>query len=128
VPLSRYLQTSGIDLIKSQDLVNKVLQNLKLIQKDMNDVKLETDKFITIIEKIFEKKYNMDFIIEKEFPKIRCRNRKKIAGEMTSDDLILDAAEKFTVEIHNVILDSTITNWKCIIISIIIENFHITGK
>lgn len=29
VPLSRYLQTSGIDLIKSQELVNKVLYNLK---------------------------------------------------------------------------------------------------
>lgn len=71
-PLSRYLQTSGIDLIKFQELVNKALHNLKQIQRGMKDVKSEADKFITIIE------YNhkMDILIEKEFPKIRCRHKK----------------------------------------------------
>lgn len=51
----------------------------------------------------------MDIIIKKEFPKIRCRRRKKMADEMTLDEPIFDAEEKFTVEVHNVILDSIIT-------------------
>jgi len=108
-PLSRYLQTSGIDLIKSQELVNKALHNLKQIQRGMKDVKSEADKFITIIEETFEDKHNMDVLIEKEFPKIRCRHKKKMADEMTSDQPILDAEEKFTVEVHNIIFDKTIS-------------------
>lgn len=42
-PLSRYLQTSGIDLINSQELVNKALYNLKQIQRGIKDVKSETE-------------------------------------------------------------------------------------
>jgi hypothetical protein len=76
-PLSRYLQTSGIDLIKSQELVNEALHNLKQIQRSMKDVKSEVDKFITIVEKTFEDKHNMDILNEKEFPKIRCRHEKR---------------------------------------------------
>lgn len=108
-PLSRYLQTSGIDLIKSQELVNKALHYLKQIQRGMKDVKSDADKFITIIEETFEDKHNMDILIEKEFPKIRCRHKKKMADEMTSDQPILDAEEKFTVEVHNIIFDKTIS-------------------
>lgn len=108
-PLFRYLQTSEIDLIKSQELVNKALHNLKQIQRGMEDVKSEADKFITIIEEIFEDKLNMDIVIEKEYPKIRCRYRKKMADEMTLDQSILDAEEKFTVEVHNIIFDKTIS-------------------
>lgn len=108
-PLSRYLQTSGIDLIKSQELVNKALLNLKQIQRGMKDVKSEVDKFIFIIEETFEDKHNMDIVIEKNFPKIRCRHRKKMTDEMTSDQPILDAEEKFTVEVHNIIFDKTVS-------------------
>lgn len=50
-----YLQTSGIDSIKSQKLVNKkALLNLKQIQTGMKDVKSDVAKFITIIEETFE--------------------------------------------------------------------------
>ncbi|KAL5236899.1 hypothetical protein ACI65C_004309 [Semiaphis heraclei] len=108
-PLSRYLQTTGIDLIKSQELVNKALNNLKEIQRGMKYVKSEADKFITIIEETFEDKHNMDILIEKEFPKIRCRYKKKMADEITSDQPILNAEEKFTVEVHNIIFDKTIS-------------------
>lgn len=39
----------------------------------MKDVKSEADKFITIIED----NHKIDILIEKEFPKIRCRHKKK---------------------------------------------------
>jgi hypothetical protein len=38
-PLSRYLQTKGIDLIKSQELVGGSLQQLKKLQRNMQSVK-----------------------------------------------------------------------------------------
>ncbi|KAL5245824.1 hypothetical protein ACI65C_013232 [Semiaphis heraclei] len=108
-PLSRYLQTSGIDFIKSQELVNKALNHLKEIQRGMKDVKSEADEFIIIIEEIFENKHNMDILIEKEFPKIRCWYKKKMADEITSDQPLLNAEEKLTVEVHNIIFDKTIS-------------------
>lgn len=39
-------------------------------------MKSDVAKFITIIEETFEDKHNMGIVIEKEFPKIRCRHKK----------------------------------------------------
>jgi len=109
-PLSRYLQTKGMNLIKAQELVNCALTQLKQFQRHFGDVKLEADNFINYINEQFDKKHDMDVFIEKDFPKIRCRLRKKLFDENNKDEPILCLEKKYSVEVYNVILDQTISS------------------
>lgn len=52
-PLSRYLQTKGIDLIKSQELVDGSLQQMKKLQRNIQSVKKRTDSFIEQLNSTF---------------------------------------------------------------------------
>lgn len=45
-PLSKYLQTKEMDLLKSQELVDTALEKLIEIQRDMDGVKLSGDVFV----------------------------------------------------------------------------------
>lgn len=45
-PLSKYLQTSCMDLFKSQELVNDALNSLIAIQQDCDCVQLIANNFI----------------------------------------------------------------------------------
>lgn len=88
-PLSRYLQTKDMNLIKAQELVNCALTQLKQIQRHFGDVKLEDDNFINYVNEQFDEKHDMDIFIEKDFPKIRCRLHKKLFNENNKDEPIL---------------------------------------
>jgi len=56
-----------MNLIKAQELVNCLLTQLKQIQRDFWDVKLEADNFINYINEQFDEKHDMDVLIEKQF-------------------------------------------------------------
>lgn len=106
-PLSRYLQNKCMNLIKAQDLVNGALKDLKLIQRNFIRLKPDAHNFISNVNKKFDK-HNTVIFVEKEFPKIRSRHRKKLFGEKTKDEPIISPEKKFMVEVYNVILDQTI--------------------
>lgn len=106
-PLSRYLQTR-MNLIKAQELVNCELIQLKQIQRHLGKIKLEADNFINYINEQFDKKHDINVLIENEFLKIRCRLRKKLFDEHNKDEPILCPEKRFSVEVYNVILDQTI--------------------
>jgi hypothetical protein len=108
-PLSRYLQTKGIDLIKSQELVDGSLQQLKKFQRNMQSVKKRTDNFIEQLNSKFEG-CNVDVFIEIKFPEVRSRYKKKMYDGKSSDTPILNAEKKFEVQVYNVILDNTISS------------------
>jgi hypothetical protein len=63
-PLSKYLQSKGMNLIKAQELVNCVLTQLKQIQRHFGDIKLKADNFINYINEQFDEKHDMDILIE----------------------------------------------------------------
>ncbi|KAL4154375.1 hypothetical protein QTP88_000252 [Uroleucon formosanum] len=86
-PLSKYLQTSGIDLIKSQELVNDALKRLIIIQRDSDGMQMVANKFVN-------------------------RRRKLLPGEVSHDQPIINAYQRFTVEVHNVILDKIVCKIK----------------
>jgi hypothetical protein len=44
--LSRYLQKSGLDLLKFQQTVEGTLEQIKKLQRDMEYIKMTCDKFI----------------------------------------------------------------------------------
>lgn len=109
-PLSRYLQTKGMDLIKSQELVNNSLEQLIKQQRNMNDVKKQADIFIKLVSTKFEEDYDLDVIIETKFPEGRCRYKKKMYDESSLDTPIQNVEKRFEVQVHNVILDTIISS------------------
>lgn len=44
--LTRYLQTSGLDLLKCQQMVEGTLEKIKKLQRDMDNIKLTCDNFV----------------------------------------------------------------------------------
>lgn len=112
-PLSKYLQTSGIDLHKSQQLVDIAHKELQHIKRDVKGLKKQVDAFIinannkleSFIDEIEEE---LDITIETELPKLRLRKKKKAFEELTEDDPIVDPFKKFTVEIYNNVMDKVV--------------------
>jgi len=45
-PLSRYLQTSGLDLLKCQQMVKSALSQIVKYQRDMENIIAKSDKFV----------------------------------------------------------------------------------
>ncbi|KAL4097418.1 hypothetical protein QTP88_022201 [Uroleucon formosanum] len=111
-PLSKYLQSKGMDLLKCQEMVCAAIKDLKLIQRDMSGVKVMAKRFIdTMSEKLESiETENLDIVIETELPINRSRKRKILSGEKNNDEPIIDPEMKFTVEVHNLILDNTIAS------------------
>ena len=106
-PVSKYLQTSGLDLLKSQQLVSAALVQLRSIQRDMANIKLEAGKFISWAENEFESR-GEDVQLENNLPGKRIRRVKTMSGELSRDDPIENAYSKFTVDVHKIILDRVI--------------------
>ncbi|KAL4118971.1 hypothetical protein QTP88_011849 [Uroleucon formosanum] len=53
---------------------------------------------------------DVDVFIEKKFPEVRSRYKKKMFNEKSSDTPILNVEKKFEVQVYNVILDNTISS------------------
>ncbi|KAL4103686.1 hypothetical protein QTP88_019030 [Uroleucon formosanum] len=81
-PLSRYLQSNKLDLLKCQQMVTSALENLKGIQHGVENVK--------------EKK---------EWPK-----KKKTFNYENEEDLITIPEKKFTIEVLNTVLDTVVNS------------------
>ena len=80
-PLSKYLQTNGMDLHKSQQLVNIAHKELQHIQRDVKGLKKQVDAFIINANNklesfIDENEEELDITIETELPKLRLRKKK----------------------------------------------------
>lgn len=110
-PLSKYLQTKEMDLLKSQELVDTALEKLIQIQRDMDGVKLSGDIFVQQIKSELNQ-FNLDVEVEEHFPKIRSRKRKILPGELVEDNIINDQLQKFTVNVHNTILDTIVESMR----------------
>lgn len=52
--LSRYLQTSGLDLLKCQQMVEETLEKIKKLQRDMDNIKLTWDNFIEKAQRVID--------------------------------------------------------------------------
>jgi hypothetical protein len=102
-PLSKYLQTKGMDLLKCQEMVSAAIKNLKYIQRDMDGVKLMAKTFIDTMSEKLElvetEDIDIDIVIETELPVIRSRKRKILSGEKNNDEPITDPEIRYTVSI-----------------------------
>lgn len=108
--LSKYIQTKSMDLLKFQEMVYTAIKDLTYVQRDMDGVKVMAKRFIdNMSEKLeFLENEDIDIITETELSLTRSKKQKILSSEKNNDELIIDPKIKFTVEVHNFILDNTI--------------------
>ena len=112
-PLSKYLQTVGIDLLKAHQLVMGTLDQLLDIQRNCEGVRINVDKFIDwATDELENKSPESDIVIQDFFPERRQRKRSKLRGEGTDKETTFDVYKDYEINVHNRILDNIIESIK----------------
>lgn len=108
-PLSRYLQTSGIDLLKCQQMVKSALNQIEKCQRDIENIISTSKNFIKWTNNQLELQAVDDEVyIQEQFEIKRLRKKKRMVDELSEDNPINDAKQKFSVEIYNHVMDKII--------------------
>lgn len=113
-PLSRYLQTSGLDILKCIQMVEVSLNELRKNQRSMELTKNMCTEFIskmndTISTRINESNEDLEIEeIHSQFEVKRISRKKKIANYEAADDTIINVEKKFTVDVYNRVFDTII--------------------
>ncbi|XP_050065875.1 uncharacterized protein LOC126554927 [Aphis gossypii] len=105
-PLSRYLQTSGLDLLKCQQMVKSALSQIVEYQRDMENIIAKSDKFVEWVNNQLElQDLDNEIYLQEQFEIKRLRKKKRMTDELLNDNPINDAKQKYTVEVHNQVMD-----------------------
>ncbi|KAL4089590.1 hypothetical protein QTP88_024603 [Uroleucon formosanum] len=105
-PLSRYLQTSGLDLLKCQQMVKSALSQIVKYQRDMENIIAKSDKFVEWVNNQLKlQDLDNEIYLQEQFEIKRLRKKKRMTDELLNDDPINDAKQKYTVEVHNQVMD-----------------------
>ena len=108
-PLSKYLQSKGMDILSAHRMVAATQEGLKGIARDFRTVRAAADSFVKWAnEKLEEREENTDVEVEAALPEKRAKKRKRMAGEMADDELPMEAGKLYEVKVHNPILDVAI--------------------
>jgi hypothetical protein len=105
-PLSKYLQTSGLDILKAYHMVSQTCSELKKIARDFDAIQKATDDFVSWATEEFNKFEHFDIEVQSKFPEKRLRKRKLMPGEMAQDEVISDALAAYKINVHNIIFDT----------------------
>ena len=112
--LSKYLQSSDMDIHSASELVNATVKNLTKLRQD--------DHFKNKIEAA--RKMAEDANADTEFAVRRKRTKKRMPGEEASDEAISDAESRFRVDVYYKCLDTLIMQ-----LQVRFEKFHsLLGK
>lgn len=86
-------------------------QQLCTIQRDVTRVKEVSDNFVRLANEKLELRWPGDDIstVQNDFPQVRSRNRKLMPSEKCKDQPITNGFDKFTIETHNIILDTVVS-------------------
>lgn len=76
-PLSKYLQTSGIDFVTAQHLVTGTEDNLRKYARDFESVKKAADNFVEWTNGILEEQQNCDAEAQTALPEKRTKKRRE---------------------------------------------------
>ncbi|XP_050500714.1 uncharacterized protein LOC114327646 [Diabrotica virgifera virgifera] len=106
-PLSRYIQTTGLDLLKCNFMVNDSILSLKKMQRNFPDIEASADKFVGWAKLSFERR-DFEIFIEEQLPEFRSKKKKKFFDEKTSDEIPVSPKENFRIVFFNVIADTAV--------------------
>ncbi|XP_040911494.1 uncharacterized protein LOC121193318 [Toxotes jaculatrix] len=104
-PLSRYLQTSDIDLITAHLLVIGALDRQKTCNRDMDGVTKAANVFAEWANKKLEESGSKE-MVQVDLHEIRIRKRKTMPGEVAEEQHGLSAEDQYRIKVHNIILDT----------------------
>ncbi|XP_060855244.1 uncharacterized protein LOC132932916 [Metopolophium dirhodum] len=103
-PLSKYVQTSGMDIQKAYIMVENTVKQLKLLRRDEAGLKKCVDNFINtanieLDEKNQEENSDIDFIIESKLPTLSNSNDIKNGLPAEALDVLVSKLIKFDSEV-----------------------------
>ena len=106
-PVSKYLQTSGMDILTAHRMVATAEAELKEMTRDFQSIKTAADKFIQWANnKIGEESEETELEVETTLPQKRGRRKKSMPGERSRDEAVTDAEASYKIEVHNRIMDT----------------------
>lgn len=104
-PLSKYLQTHGLDILSAHRMVLTTEASLKNMARDFESVKQAADGFVQFANvKLTEEECDLE--VEEMLPEKRTRKKKMMAGEMASDEVFSNASIAYEANVHNQIMDT----------------------
>ncbi|KAI4818096.1 hypothetical protein KUCAC02_011459 [Chaenocephalus aceratus] len=107
-PLSKYLQTAGLDILSAHRMVASTQDTLKSLGRDFDSVKKAADTFVNWTNTEIQERDDTDIEVEATLPQKRRRMKKVLPGEMAQDETLDDADKSYEVNVHNRIMDTAI--------------------
>lgn len=109
-PLSKYLQTGGMDILSAHRMVLSTHEALKEVARDFRAVRGAADNFVKWANEKLEEQQDeeMDMEVEASLPQRRPKKKKAMPGEMAVDETSSDAFKTYEVKVHNEIMDTVI--------------------
>ena len=104
-PVSKYLQTSGMDILTAQSLITGTEDSLRNCSRDFDSVKEAADVFVHWANGILQELDDCDVEVQTALPEKRKRKKKIMPGELAQDESGLDVERDYNIKVHNVILD-----------------------
>ena len=105
-PLSKYLQTKGMDIITAQRLVKGTEEGLRECARDFEGVKCAADEFVKWANERLQEEEECELVVQTALPERRVRKKRKMPGELADDEQLASADTDFRVKVHNVIVDT----------------------
>ncbi|KAL1251688.1 hypothetical protein QQF64_019484 [Cirrhinus molitorella] len=100
-PLSKYLQTSGMDIASAQHLVTGTEESLRKCARDFQGVMRAADDFVERASGILEKLEDSEAEVQTSLPEKRIRKHKRQLSELTQDEPMANADTDYKINIHN---------------------------
>ena len=104
-PVSKYLQTNGMDILAALKMVNKTTTMIESIRNEFEDIVKETTLFATSTNSLLDET-DLEEQIATELPVKRVRRKKKLPSEKADDEILESPMNQFRVNVFNVIIDS----------------------
>lgn len=105
-PLSKYLQTRGMDVITAQRLVEGTEEGLRECARDFEGVKSAADEFVKWANGKLQEEEECELVVQTILPEKRFRKKKIMPGELAEDEQLASADTDFKVKVHNVVVDT----------------------
>ncbi|KAI4827552.1 hypothetical protein KUCAC02_030940 [Chaenocephalus aceratus] len=105
-PLSKYLQTSGMDLLTAHRLVIGTQESLNKCVRGVDEVKRAADACVEWANAKLQEKEDWEVVVQAVLPEKRVRRKKAMPGELAEDEPVSDAEADYRIKVHTVILDT----------------------
>ncbi|KAL0202645.1 hypothetical protein M9458_000663, partial [Cirrhinus mrigala] len=106
-PLSKYLQTQGMDILSAHRMVIATHKSLKNMSRDFASVSAAAEKFVLWAnEKLQEQDKEVELEVESALPSRRRRKKTTRPGETPHAETVTSPEQVYEVTVHNQIMDT----------------------